>query len=1110
LEHRASTLRLLAPVLALAAWSAALAGSPYAKNQIAFPDDPFADPSTNDESGWVKFLVLLDDPQTVIFQNSLAYPFHYDFAVHELAPFAGMTPEEFDQVTLYGQGQLAVLGAVILPPLVGFEHVWAEYGIQLVGQDAYDPASAIGILDAVKDAVTSGGPLETFYFPTPEQQAAAAENQALYEAAGFPLSSADRWAEGNACYSHGWALGELKYFDGDQIETAFLNGFLEPDDILLTDAVPAAIPSVAGVISLAPSSPASHVVILAETFGVPFAHAAVPADAQRAQELVGRKVVLRAEQDFFAPCKLRLIDVEDQLDAATIDEILALKVPPPLDIVPLQPYGAYSASVEGLTPASIAYFGGKASNYALLRHAIPDQSRVATAFSFDLWNAFLDQIVSGGLTLRQIVAQVLAGHTYPPEDMQELSAALQDVRDVIKDEGLTPFPPAAKAAVLATLQDPQYGFDPLSNLRFRSSTNVEDAEHFTGAGLYESWSGCLEDDLDGDAAGPSLCDPAEPQERGAFRALRRVFASFYNLNAFLERLKHGVNEAEVGMAVLVHHSFPDTIELANGVGLYEPVQNFGFDTYLVSQTGASPVTNPEPGVVPEEVEVSTFDTAEVLQHSNLLPLGATVLEFPEDYLALRGMFLLVADAWEAATGSTGDYRLEFEYKKIAPGGELVVKQVRQVPLPDDVPSVTPFLVNEPLDLCVFQGEAFDAFGNHRLKSFWTVETKNLWLTAENLEQSFYADVTLEYQETCQTYEQTGPPDQWPEAVHEFAGATAKDGWRFARLQNPRTHRLEVGPIPALVAPSQSPVLTFRDFGCPLLEVTYDAPVPTIDFAGPTTTTVEFVRLCDCSEPNVGDLLQQRVIDGPGMQVVTTFWWPPVPDGVLAGYTAPLVRWVDTVIHGLTASPIVLQGDYSQTYRPEHHNFFENFLFEPALEPGIPQAQLDELAAAGVRAIHVFDDTFDVYDPEFTIYDDEAWGGACLGCAGFDADKDGFCTGEPAQDCDDSRADVWATPGEVPGLAFVSHEHLAWVEPPEPGGLSPAYDTLRSPAAADFVSEAFCVESGDAADLTATDAFDPVPGAVSYYLVRAENDCPDGQGTLGQSSSGAERAGQACP
>ena len=73
------------------------------------------------------------------------------------------------------------------------------------------------------------------------------------------------------------------------------------------------------------------------------------------------------------------------------------------------------------------------------------------------------------------------------------------------------------------------------------------------------WSGCVLYDTDNNDTGPSHCDPDEPEERGVFRAMRKVYASFYNLNAYLERLRHGVNESEVGMALLVHHSYPDDI-----------------------------------------------------------------------------------------------------------------------------------------------------------------------------------------------------------------------------------------------------------------------------------------------------------------------------------------------------------------------------------------------------------------------------------------------------------------------------------------------------------------------------------------------------------------------
>ena len=56
----------------------------------------------------------------------------------------------------------------------------------------------------------------------------------------------------------------------------------------------------------------------------------------------------------------------------------------------------------------------------------------------------------------------------------------------------------------------------------------------------------------------------------------------------------------------------------------------------------------------------------------------------------------------------------------------------------------------------------------------------------------------------------------------------------------------------------------------------------------------------------------------------------------------------------------------------------------------------------------------------------------------------------------------------------------------------------------------CVESDDGLDTMAVDT-DPIPlGFVRYYLLRAEDECPDGKGTLGMSSASVVRLGRNCP
>ncbi|MHC4329312.1 MAG: PEP/pyruvate-binding domain-containing protein [Planctomycetota bacterium] len=953
----------------------AIEPSPYWKNLISFPNEPFrvVGGSASDPD-WVKFTIILPpyDANVVYYQDCQQYTFHYHFATELLDPFVGMSASEYEQVTLYEEDQQAVLGAVIMPPSGGdpAPPAYPEYGIQFVRLDPYTREEIAEMFNVVKASIIAEPGVQAFYFPSYEQAATAEANREWFESQGIPLGSTGRWAQGNACYSEGWALGELKFFAGEEIESAYLAGDLGPGDVLLTDGVPAEVPFVAGVITLSASTPNSHVAILAKTYGVPFVHLALAEDANRAQELVGHKIVLRG-YDTFNGIEVRLIDVEGILDEAEIAEILALKTPPVLDISPMAAYGGYSANTDSLLPADIKYFGGKAANFGILRTAIGDRSPIAAAFSFDLWSAFLDQIVASGKTLREEIADRLSGYTYPPSDMATLSWELKGIReDLFKDKDATSFTPQLEVFVLQTLVDQSYGFDMLRKIRFRSSTNVEDSNQFTGAGLYDSFSGCLADDLDSGGSGPCLCDANEDKERGVFRAIRKVFASFYNDNAYLERLRHDVNEAEVGMALLVHHSFPDEFELANGVATLKYNGGNSYSIVLVTQDGAVSVANPQDGSVPEEVSVyiyaSTYGTSLTLvRQSNLVPLGATVMDWRDDYNDLSQLLVAAAEEFESVTGKS-NYYLDFEYKKLAaggaaiPAGGLVVKQVREIPLPDTTQRITPFLINEPVKFCSFQGECSDIFANHRLKSSWLFETRNIWLSKDNLEDCFYTSLGLEYLADDRVLSITGELPQLPKAFHNFNGTDrTHDGWFMHHLANPRGCELHTEYIRTEVKVDENPMLTLSDIPWFTVGVEYNEPVLSWDGSGPNTTTTDLICIRRCLEPETGDLLQHRSFTEPkGVSISVTFYWPPNP-GVAAGYTAPLSRWVETVIEGYTSEPIVLHGWYSQTYRPKHHNFGEHFMFEPRLEPGVSQQILDELAAQDIRLIHLFLDEFDI-------------------------------------------------------------------------------------------------------------------------------------------------------
>jgi hypothetical protein len=943
--------RMLFPLLSLLIGALVLAQdeepqTPW-KNQISFPDEPFQSWTS---PPFVKFTIIMKegyDPNLVYFQDSGRYEYHFDFALENLPPFIGMTVEDFDNITLHAAGQQAVLGAVILPPW--HDPPFNEYGIQLVRNDPYTREEVVRLFNIVKSSITTDPNVTAYYFATYEQYPVAQQNREWFESQGIRIGSTGQWAEGNASYAQGWALGRLKFVHGTEIQAAYTAGELLSSDILLTDGVPAEVPAVAGIITLMASTPNSHVAILSRSQGVPFVHLAVQSDAAWAQALVGRSVYLAVTESLGQSWAVKLLDVEFLGDADKAS-LLTLKKTPPLAVRAMKQRGAYWADTSDLQPADICYFGGKAANFGVLRQAVPDDSPKAMAFSFDLWNAFMDQPIDGVPLRDDIAARLSRYTTYPPADLAALRSDLEVIRSVFQDTHLTQFDPELEQAVLDALLG--FGFEPTKQIRFRSSTNVEDSEQFTGAGLYDSYSGCLADDLDSDTKGPCACDPSETKERGVFRAIRRVFASFYNDNAFLERLKHGVDESQVGMALLVHHSYPDEIELANGVATLERSKGSDWSASIVSQKGSVSVTNPPMDAVPEEVTVTAGWNGPnpwLVRRSSLVPLREnSVLAWDSEYITLYNLLVTAGDQYRKMTGKD-DVILDFEFKKSAPQGKLELKQIREIPKAGGQ-YTTPFLLGEPTVYCTLQGRGSNVFANHRLKSRWTLRPRNLWLSEENLKSCIYGEVTMEYAAEGVVRQVTCELPSLPDATHVYEAPKSEwdrysltDSWRISDLCNPRAYRLQTTPLFQATVPD--PVVTTNDLRLDI-EVDYRAPVPINDS---NTTTTDVVPLYRPWVPAGEEVPEECSLNDPnaGVSITTRFYvhwgW---------GWNAPAsVQFEQTRIEGLTSEPIVLTGYFSQSVGGGSHLCPKNFLFEPALEPGLSQQSLDELKARNVRLIY---------------------------------------------------------------------------------------------------------------------------------------------------------------
>ena len=916
------------------------------KNQLKIPAGTFGSTNNLADTSWVKFAILLGDPVRVYYEDSNKYPFHYDFATRRLASFAGMDPATFEQISLHRAHQQVVLGSVLYPPWAGYLPAWmgsvVYCGIQFDGIDPYTPDEIARWFALVKATVHSTNELAFSYMPSFEQsKPAEAAAEALADR-GVPLSSVDRWSSVNACYSSGWALGRLKYFAASDIVAAFADGRLRPDDILLTDGVPANTPIVAGILSLTPSTPNSHTAILSQSMGIPFGYLATAAERTNAQALVGRRIILRTATAR-GLVQVKVVDVEGSFTPAFEVELLAFRAGDPIEFTPKQAYGAIWASADGLGPADIRCFGGKAANYGMLRRYVPTNCPIAIAFSFDLWDAFLDQTLPSGKALRVEIGNRLAAYgTYPP-DIVSLKTNLAAIRDLFTTTAS--FTPAQQAAITNSLAI----FNPRRNIRFRSSTNIEDTERFTGAGLYDSFSGCLIDDLDGDDAGPCQCEAGTGKEHGVFRALRRVYASFYNDDAYLARLIHRVDETKAGMGVLVHHSFPDEAELANGVA----TPRFDFSTGsltgdMVTQLGAVSVTNPDGASVPEVVGASdaiSYRGLHLKQGSSLVPLGGFVMDYPADYQGLLAWFTRVAEGFRLLYPAKRSLSLDFEYKKDAQLG-LVVKQVRPLAQPAASSPVTAFLIDEPVVWEVMQYGS--VFANHALKSLWRLHSPNLRLTATNLIHGVHAQSELEYLENGSLQTLSGLMSSWPNATNSANGST--NYWTTGSGASQRAWRLET-TLQTTVSGTQPPVFTLADFRMSFT-VNYATPVPVLYAETLTNVSSQTVRLQRRDDDFSASVFQTRTfVNTNGVTIETTYYWPKPSEDGFALFT-PLQRFIQTRISGLTTHPIVLRNYYSQTYGAYAHNSMEEFLFEPRLEPGLPPATRAELDAANIQLFYV--------------------------------------------------------------------------------------------------------------------------------------------------------------
>jgi len=583
----------------------------------------------------------LDD--SLYFQNTHLYPIHWAFAQARLSgagkPLVPMLAA-FNGTEYSSPSRRFVLGAVT--------HYEAS-DVFCYEIAPYDSASAEMIEAAFTlIAARSYFGAELYFHPTSDAVAREAESlpptvpvittDALFaDVAYFPLNIAESY-------------GRLRFVAADELDTTHLSF----RDVVVLEAVPNDISVVSGIITEAFQTPLSHINVLSKNRGTPnmSLRGAFDDATLRAQD--GAWVRLRVGPQDYEVERVERAAADAWWEANRPGEV---QIPGAdtertelADISTLVDVGAedLKAAIKTATRA----YGGKAAHYSVLAQIEGVPSPRAFAIPIGYYFRFVERHGFDGS-----VSEMLADPAFA-DDPAVRARRLRELRDAMK---AAPLDPEFERAVLDKLAADYPG----TRMRFRSSTNAEDLDGFTGAGLYTSKSG----------------QPGDP-DRPVVDAIRKVWASVWSLRAFEERSYRSIEHGAVGMALLVHRSFPD--EEANGVALTNnPYSPDGLEPafYINVQAGETSVVQPPEGIRSDEL-LYFFDRpgqpTTFISRSTEVPEGETVLDAAQTF-ELGVALDRIRTAFARAYGGASWWAMDVEFKFDGPPGAspaLFVKQAR--------------------------------------------------------------------------------------------------------------------------------------------------------------------------------------------------------------------------------------------------------------------------------------------------------------------------------------------------------------------------------------------------------------------------------------------------
>ncbi len=584
----------------------------------------------------VKFVILnIRNNPTLYFMNAKRNLVHYDFTVNVLGNT--QTYEEFVSVTYFNANKQNIGGTIIF--YENYEADGVKTGIYSL---EFCPSYHIRFQDVelAYRMITCKAPLlnqgNFSYQPVgPVQEFGFQDESAAYNASGIPILKTEDLYK-NVTFTtlnEGEGIGLLRVYGDDPRP-------LTVRDIVILDTIPNDISHVSGMITTLPQTPLSHINLKARQNNTPNIYIKNALDNPDIMQYLGEYVYFKADKNGF---ELRMASYEEYINYSAAIRPKDTQYPPrDLSIREIR-------SLYNIGFSDSISVGAKAANAAELLKILPD-GMVPKGFAVPFY--FYDTFMQEN-QFYQYAQDMVATQEFQ-NDPEYRDSALKAFRKMIEKASVSP-------DMDAQFEEFRNTFSEGTSLRCRSSTNNEDIEGFSGAGLYDSKT-------------------HNPDEGYLSKTIKEIWAGLWTFRAFEEREFYRIDHFSAAMGVLVHPNFKD--ESVNGVSvtknIYDPnVPGF----YVNAQLGEDLVTNPEERSIPEAfvmMKINTLDIYETvyLSRSNKIPEGQYLLSSSYiDQLTsametihrhFGGLYLKI-NSW--------DFAVDIEFK-VTSEGVLVIKQAR--------------------------------------------------------------------------------------------------------------------------------------------------------------------------------------------------------------------------------------------------------------------------------------------------------------------------------------------------------------------------------------------------------------------------------------------------